>query len=142
MRKTEEDQGAVVVRYMLGVLVGGVTALAACFLLLLLASVAISAGLLGEGMMYQLTIVSCVAGGFIGGAVAVKRCAARPLIVGVLAGGVFFLLLLTIGLVVFENAAPEAHGIGVLCGALCGGAAAGLLGGRRGGGRKRKKTRR
>lgn len=47
---------------------------------------------------------------------------------GLTAGAVLFLLLLTIGSLCFENVSLEAGGIGLLCGCLCGGAAAGLLG--------------
>ena len=130
MRKGEEDQGAKLIRYTLGVLLGGVAALAVCLLFLLLASVGVSSGWLGENLMYQLTIVGCVVGGFAGGLTAVRRCGARALIVGLLTGGVLFLLLLTVGVLFFDAAAPESGGIGLLCGALCGGAAAGLLGSR------------
>ena len=52
MRKGEEDQGAKLIRYTLGVLLGGVAALAVCLLFLLLASVGISSGWLGENLMY------------------------------------------------------------------------------------------
>ena len=130
MRKNEEDQGAKLVRYALGVLIGGVAALLVCFLFLLLASVGISRGLLGEDLMYQMTIVSCVVGSFAGGMIAVRSCRTRTLIVGLMVGAVLFLLLLTIGLLFFDTMTPEAGGIGLLCGTLCGGAAAGLLGGR------------
>ncbi|HWS43275.1 MAG TPA: TIGR04086 family membrane protein [Pseudoflavonifractor sp.] len=128
MRKNEEEQGARLIRYMLDVLLGGAVALLACFLFLLLASVAISRGWLGEDLMYQLTIVGCVLGGFVGGAVAVGRSRSRTLIVGLLVGVVFFLLLLTVGLLAYGSAIPEEGGLGLLCGALCGGAAAGILG--------------
>ena len=142
MRKNEEDQGAKLVRYVLGVLMGGGVALLACFLFLLLASVGISRGLVGEGLMYQMTIVGCVLGGFAGGMTAVRRCGSRALIVGLLTGAVLFLLMLTAGLLFFDAASPEEGGLGLLCGALCGGAAAGILGGkpakkRPGGGKRR-----
>lgn len=130
MRKNEEDQGARLVRYMLGVLLGGGVALAVCFLLLLLASVGISRGLFSQDHMDQITMVACVAGSFLGGVTAVGRCDARSLIVGLLAGAVFFLLLLTAGVIAFRASVPESGGIGLLCGSLLGGAAAGLLAGR------------
>lgn len=130
MRKNEEDQGARLVRYMLGVLLGGGVALSVCFLLLLLASVGISRGLFSQDHMDQITMVACVAGSFLGGVTAVGRCGARALIVGLLAGAVFFLLLLTAGVIVFHASVPESGGIGLLCGSLLGGAAAGLLAGR------------
>lgn len=130
MQKTEEDQGAKLVRYVLDVLLGGGVALIACFLFLLAASFATSRGWVGEGLMYQMTVVGCVLGGFIGGMVSVGRCRSRTLIVGVLVGVVLFLLLLTAGLLFYRAIAPEEGGLGLLCGALCGGAAAGILGGK------------
>ena len=118
----------------LGLVLGGVAALAVCFVFLLVASAAISGGLAGEELMYQLTIVGCVLGAFAGGLLAVRRCGSRALIVGLTTGGVLFLLLLTIGALCFETVSLEAGGIGLLCGSLCGGAAAGILGG---GGKKK-----
>lgn len=130
MRKNEEEQGVKLVRYALDVLIGGAVALAVCLVFLLLASVGISAGWVGEKLMYQLTIAGCVLGCFAGGIMAVRRCGARSLLVGLAVGAVHFLLLLTIGLLFFDSMTPEAGGVGLLCGSLCGGVAAGLLGGR------------
>lgn len=128
MGKKEEEQGAKLIRCGMGIVLCGVLALAVCFAFLLAASAAISGGLAGEELMYQLTIVGCVLGAFAGGVLAVRRCGSRALIVGLTAGAVLFLLLLTIGSLCFENVSLEAGGIGLLCGCLCGGAAAGLLG--------------
>lgn len=139
MKKTEEDQGAKLIQYTLSVLLGGVVALAICFLLLMLASVGISRGWLGEELMYQITIVSCVLGAFGGAVVAVRRCRARALMVGLVVGAVLFLLMLTIGVLFFDTMTPEAGGIGLLCGALCGGAAAGIMGGGRPKGKKKRR---
>lgn len=131
MRKREEDQSARLIRCGLGILLGGVMALAICCLFLLGASVAISSGFGGETLMYQLTIVGCVLGGFGGGLFAAKRCGGA-LLTGLAVGAVLFLLLLTIGALFFETMELEAGGIGLLCGGLCGGAAAGLLNGGKG----------
>ena len=130
MGKREEDQGTKLVRYVLDVLLGGAVALLSCFIFLFIASFAISRGWLGEDIMYQLTIVGCVVGAFIGGAVAVGRSRSRTLIVGLLVGVVLFLLMLTVGLLFYNSIAPEEGGLGLLCGALCGGAAAGILSGK------------
>ena len=127
MRKNEEDQGAKAVRYLVGVILGGVAALIVCFVFLLIASVCISRGLLGMGLLYQITLVGCVVGAFAGGRLAIRRCGSRALIVGLATGLVLFLLLLTVGVIGFR-AAPEAGGIGLCCASLCGGAVAGLLG--------------
>ena len=87
-------------------------------------------------------VVACVLGSFAGGVVAIRRCKARALLVGLAVGAVFFLLLLTVGVLFFETMTPEAGGIGLACGSLCGGAAAGILCGGGGKGGKGKKKRR
>ena len=94
MGKREEDQGARLIRCGMGVLLGGILALAVCCLFLLGCSVAVSNGLAGEDLGYQFTIVGCVLGGFSGGLLAVKRCGCG-LLAGLGAGAVLFLLLLT-----------------------------------------------
>jgi len=128
MRKTEEDQGTRLVRAMTNILLGGVVALAVCLMFLFLCSIGISGGWLQEGLMYQMAVVSCVIGGFAGAMTAVRRCGSRALIVGLAVGAVFFLLLLTVGVLLLESMSLEAGGLGQLCGGLCGGAAAGLMG--------------
>lgn len=128
MRKTEEDQGAKLVRCGVAILLGAAAALAACFFVLLVVSLGISRGMVSERLIYQLTIVGCVLGTFLGGLVAVRRCGAGSLLVGLAVGAVFFLVLLTVGVLFFETMSLESGGIGLLCGCLCGGAAAGLLG--------------
>ncbi len=128
MKKNEDEQGARLVRHVLDVLLGAGAALLVCFLFLLLASVGVSHGWLKEDLMYQLAVVGCVLGSFAGGALAVGRCGSRGLVVGVLVGIVFFLLLMTAGLLIYGSIAPEEGGLGLLSGSLCGGAAAGLLG--------------
>ena len=128
MRKTEEDQGTRLVRAMTNILLGGVVALAVCLMFLFLCSIGISGGWLQEGLMYQMAVVSCVIGGFAGAMTAVRRCGSRALIVGLAVGAVFFLLLLTVGVLLLESMSLEAGGLGLLCGGLCGGAAAGLMG--------------
>lgn len=128
MRKMEEDQGARIVRGMANVLLGGVVAFAVCLIVLTLCSVGISAGWIQEGLMYQLSVAGCVVGAFMGAVLAVRRCGARALIVGLSTGAVLFLLLLTGGVLFFEHMSLESGGLGLLCGALCGGALAGILG--------------
>lgn len=133
MRKGEEDQGAVLLRYGKAILLGGTVGFLSCVLFLLLAAFGVSRGLIGAELRYQLTVVGCVLGGFIGGVFAVRSCRGRGLIVGLAAGGVLFLLQLTLGLLLYKDISLESGGVGLLCGALCGGAAAGILSG---GGRK------
>ena len=128
MRKTEEDQGTRLVRAMTNILLGGVVALAVCLMFLFLCSIGISGGWLQEGLMYQMAVVSSLIAGIAGAITAVRRCGSRALIVGLAVGAVFFLLLLTVGVLLFESMSLEAGGLGLLCGGLCGGAAAGLMG--------------
>lgn len=137
-RKNEEEQGAMLLRYGKAVLFGGVTAFAVGLTLLFLAAMGVSRGLLDATLRYQLTVVSCVLGCFVGGIVAVRSCPARGLFVGIAVGAVLFLLQLSIGLLLFEGFSLEGGGIGLLFGDLCGGAAAGILSG---GGRRKKNVR-
>ena len=130
MRKTEEDQGAKLVRVVTGVLLGGALALGVCVVFLFLCAVGVSGGWLSEDRMDRLAIVGCGGGGVAGGLFAVRRCGSGPLLAGLAAGGVLFLLLLTIGLLLFDGMSVEHGGLGLLSGSLCGGAAAGLLGAR------------
>ena len=138
MRKTEEDQGAKLVRYMLGVLIGGAVSLVVCLLLLLLASVGISSGRLALAHKYQITMAASVVSTLIGGLIANKRCETQRLLVGLAVGAVYFLLLLTVGLLFFD-AQLQTGEIGLLCGSLFGGAVSGLLGGNAKKGKRRKR---
>jgi len=145
IRKTEEDQGAILLRYGKAILLGGAAAFAVGVVLLFLAALGVSRGLLDGGLRYQLTVVSCVLGSFIGGIFAVRNSPARGLLVGLAVGGVLFLVQLSLGLLLFESFSLESGGIGLLFGDLCGGAAAGILSGggkrRKGGKRKSRKNR-
>lgn len=143
MRKSEEDQGAVLLRCGKAVLLGGAAAFLTALAFLFLASLGIAQGLVSSDLSYQLTVVGCVLGGFVGGLFAVRRCPARGLFVGLTVGAVLFLLQLTLGLLLYGGLSLESGGVGLLCGALCGGAAAGILsgGGRHSVKKKRRKGR-
>lgn len=129
MRKTEEEQGTKLLHTIGSILMGGVLALLIAFAFLFVCSICISNGWLKEGSMTPITIGSCVIGSLFGGGLAVKRCKTRTLIIGLLTGGVLFLLLLTVSVFFYKNATPDAGSLGLLCGCLCGGALSGLLGG-------------
>lgn len=143
MRKGEE-QGAKVLQYGKAVLFGVLCAFLTGLLFLILAALGVSAGLVAPGLRYQLTVVACVLGAFIGGALTVGQCGCRGLFVGLAVGGGLFLLLLTIGVIFFDGVSFENGGLGLLCGALCGGAASGILsgGGRRSPHKRKGKNRR
>ncbi len=128
MGKREEEPGKALIRCACGVLLGGAVAFAVSLLLLVVASGAISAGVMGEEIGGRVTVGACVLGSFCGGIAAVRRCGRRALVVGLATGAVYFLLLLTIGALAFGSVPQEGRGAVILCAALCGGAAAGLLG--------------
>ena len=140
MHRPEEDQSVLLLRYGKAVLIGGGVAFLVCLAVLLLSSVAIAQGFLSGGHRYQMCVVGCVTGGLIGGVWAVRHAPARGLLVGLATGGVLFLLVLTLSLLLYDAMSFENGGLGILCGALCGGAAAGILAGR--GGKPKKKRRR
>ena len=131
MRKTEEEQGAKLVRIMSCVLLGGATAVVLCVMFLLVCSVGISMGAVPEDRMYQLTVAGCVFGSLLGGATAVRRYGTAPLPIGIASGAIAFFLFLTAGLLLFEADLGERGGLGLLLGCLCGGAVSGLFGGRK-----------
>lgn len=137
-RKSEEDQGTMLLRYGKAILIGGAAAFAVGLAVLFLAAFGVSRGILDSGLHYQLTVVSCVLGSFVGGIFAVRSSPARGLFVGLAVGGVLFLLQLSLGLLLFEGFTLESGGVGLLFGDLCGGTAAGILSG---GGKRRKNVR-
>lgn len=137
-RKSEEDQGTMLLRYGKAILIGGAAAFAVGLAVLFLAAFGVSRGILDSGLRYQLTVVSCVLGSFVGGIFAVRSSPARGLFVGLAVGGVLFLLQLSLGLLLFEGFTLESGGVGLLFGDLCGGTAAGILSG---GGKRRKNVR-
>jgi len=136
MRKTQEESGARLLQSGKAALIGGVLALVVCLVLLLAASFGISQGWLSTALGDRITVVSCVLGSFVGGLWSARRAPAGALLAGLASGAVLFLLLLTLGLLIFSTASFENGALSLLCASLCGGAAAGALGA--GGGRKKK----
>lgn len=130
MRKNEEEQSVKLIRFMSSIILGGVLALTVCLVFLFLCSVGISSGWVSDRWMVQCTLAGCALGGLIGGMFAVLRCRTRTLVVGLSAGAVLFLLLLTVGLLFYPGMSIENRGVGLLCASLFGGALAGLLGGK------------
>ena len=127
--KRQEESGGAWLGAMCEVLRGGVIAAVAAVLVLLLCAVLVSAGVLREQWMAGMAPAACVLGALFGGLIAVLRLRRRTLPAGLGVGAVLFLLLLTIGLIVFESSSLEQGGIGILSACLCGGALAGVLGG-------------
>lgn len=129
MTKTEHDARSIM-EFLGNILLGGIVALAICCIFLFLASAAISAGWLKESAIRQLAVAGCAIGTACGAFCAILRCKNRTLLVGLAVAAVFLLLLLTVGLAVYGEIAPEQGGAALSCGSLCGGAGIGLLCGR------------
>lgn len=127
MTKTERDTKDIL-KVIGTILLGGVLAMAVCCALLFCAAAAISMGWLKERA--HLTVVCCAVGTACGALWAIRRCKSRVLIVGLLVSAVFFLLLLTMGVLVYQDINLGQEAMAVLCGSLCGGAAMGLICGR------------
>ena len=129
MKKTAHEAKDII-RLMGIILLGGALALAVCSALPFCAAAAISVGWLKEDAITQLTVVCCAIGAACGALWAIRRCGSRVLLVGMLVSAVFFLLLLTIGVLVYRDIDLEQKAMAVLCGSVCGGTAMGLFCGR------------
>ncbi len=130
MGKADEEQGTWYLRAMTQILIGALIAGVVSFLILFVCALLISRGALSRDHTGVMSVCACVLGSLIGGSAAVSRCKGRSLIVGVLTGLVLFLILLTVGLLLYKTVALEEGGLPLGCGCLCGGALAGLLGAR------------
>lgn len=130
MHKTEEDKATKLVRAMGNILVGGIVSLGICFVILFLCSIGISSGWLNDRAMLQYTIAGCVIGGFGGALLSVMRVRSKTLIVGLLTSCILFLLILSIGFLMFPSISVAGHGAGIAAGCLAGGALAGFMGGK------------
>lgn len=134
MKKQEERQGrgnTGSAKELCALLKGGVLAAAVSIFVLLLCAVLGSMGILKEDLLDGCVLLSCVSGGLIGGLYAVKGVGRAALPVGLAAGGMLFLLLLTGSLIFYDGAGIEQSGLQILASCLCGGAAAGILGKKR-----------
>ena len=126
-----EAQGINAVQMVTAVAIGGLLALGVELMVLLLGSIAVSNGILREEAAPQLTAAACVLGCFAGGLAACTRWRSRRLLAGLAAGGVCYLLILAVGLLLSDGFRLGAQALIELAGCLCGGAIAGLLSGRR-----------
>ena len=122
------------------VLLGGIISVAVSVLLLLLAAVLVSNGMLGEDKQVQSVLAVCMAGAFLGGLFAGKRWGRRRLLAGILSGATAYLALLTVGLVCYGAAFNGLPKIGVFVCCICGGGIAGFA--KSASGKKQKRRRR
>lgn len=130
MNKTETE-GKNVVELLGNILLGGGIALAVCCVFLFFAALAISTGWLSETTIHQLTVTGCILGTASGALFAIRRSRSRTLLIGLAVAVVFVLLLLTVGILVFEGMSVEQGGFSLILGSLCGGSAVGLIGGKK-----------
>lgn len=130
MRKNEEEQAVKLVRSMGSILIGGVCSLGICFVILLFCSIGISCGWLGDRLMMQYTIGSCIIGSFCGAMFSVLHVRSKTLFVGLLTSFVLFLLILSIGFLSYPRVSMSEHGMGIAAGCMVGGILAGFLGGK------------
>ncbi len=130
MGKPEEEPGMWYLRCMTQVLIGAAVAALVSLLVLFVCALLISRGTLSREHTGVMSVCACVLGSLTGGVAAVSRCKGRSLIVGLLTGLVLFLILLSVGLILYKSVAIEEGGLPLGCGCLCGGALAGLFGAR------------
>lgn len=139
MKKTDKrqrEQENTWIGLTVALLRGGAVAVGVAILLLLVCAAAVSARWLGQQAMERCVVLSCVTASLIGSAVSVWKHREQALPLGLATGGMQFLLLLFLGILLYENAPVLQRVPGILCACLCGGAMAGILG------RKTKKKRR
>ena len=128
--RRQEEHAAPWLTAMCQLLKGGVMSAVVGVAALFLCSALVSAGVLREGLMDSAVLASCVAGGLAGGLFAVRGIGARTLLVGIGTGIVQFLLLLSLGFLLYEGASLANGGLHILCACAGGGAIAGILGGK------------
>ena len=130
MRKKEDDHTAKLVKAMGYVLIGGIFALGICLIILFLFSLGVSSGWLNDRFMIHYTIGGCLIGAFCGATYSVIRTQAMTLIIGFLTSCIQFLLILSIGLLMYSDITLSEHGVGIAASCISGGLLAGFLGGK------------
>ena len=116
---------------------GGAAAFAVGLLLILLASVLTSKGLLRSDAAVELSVAACALGGFFASLFTVGRLRGNSFVHGLAVGGMELLLFLLLGCLTIEGMAPGAQQLPLWAGCLCSGGLAGLLSKK---GKKRKRV--
>ena len=132
MKKPENrgaDPGTVWLETLGELLKGGAVSAGVTLGLALLCAVCISGGFLEEGWLEWAALGCCVLGAGAGGLWSVRKLRRRPLPVGLAAGAILFLILLTAGGLTAASVSVEREGLPILSACLCGGGGAGILSG-------------
>lgn len=131
MRKTEARQHDGGARKALMLLLGALLALGIELIVLLLGSVAVSAGILRTDTETQVTAAACLLGCFIGGSFACAHWDSKRLLAGLLSGLICFALILLVALILGDGLEIGTKGLIELAGCVVGGGLAGVLAGRK-----------
>ena len=134
--KRQEEKGSAWMGVTGALVKGSAAALCLTLLLLLGCAAAVSVQWLGQQAMDRCVVMSCIAGALVGAAISMRNAREWAMPLGLGTGMALFLLLLSMGILLYENSPVLDSVPGVFCACLCGGAMAGILG------RKTKKTRR
>ena len=126
------ESGSLWLSVMGELLKGGLVAVLAVLLALAVCAVFISNGVISEHAADRVVLAACVFGALF----AVRKIGRSTLLVGAGVGAILFLLLLSIGALLFASVSLSNGGAAILLSCLCGGAMAGILGARR---KKRKR---
>lgn len=114
--------------FITSLILGGIFALVACFLLLFLLSIAIMFEFVAEKNMSHICIIICALSSFIGGRFAVKRGGKSPLLTGAVSGIFLCMVVFLIAYFVYQNADMTGNGLWVLLALFSGGLLAGGFG--------------
>ena len=139
MRKTEARQGSGNAQNIVALILGALLALGIELIVLLLGSIAVSAGVLKADTATQVTAVACLIGCFAGGSFTCARWGVRRLLAGLLTGLICFALIVLVALISGSGFEIGTQGLIELAGCVVGGGLSGLLSAR--GKKKRRKMR-
>lgn len=141
MHKKEAEQEGVWMNWCKAILIGGLTGFGVALVLLLLASLCISNGMLAGGQEERVIVMTELISSLTGTLVARKISGIHGLVLGAGIGLVLYLTQLAAGAIFYDVLDLQYSGICMLCAALCGGVAAGFFGKGHTGKRKKRKLR-
>ena len=139
MRKAEARQGVAGGRNLIDLLLGALLALGIEVIVLLLGSIAVSAGVLRADTEMQVTAAACLIGCFAGGTLACKSWVSRRLLCGLMTGILCFVLILLVAMISGDGFKLGSQGLVEMVGCLVGGGLAGVVGAKK---KKKKRKKR